>query len=130
MRTVYLCGPINGRSDDDCTNWRERAKVIINAAGGETLDPMRRDYRGRELEPGIATEIVEGDKRDVEESDVVLVYTDQPSDGTAMEILMAWQLGISVYVVNRRSKPMSPWIIYHSTAIFSSLDEACAAALS
>jgi hypothetical protein len=26
---VYLCGPINGRSDDDCKAWREAAKAVL-----------------------------------------------------------------------------------------------------
>lgn len=29
---VYLCGPINGRSDDDCKGWRECNKSAIKAA--------------------------------------------------------------------------------------------------
>lgn len=125
MKPIYLCGPINGRSDDDCIGWREAAKVMLLPL--TTLDPMRRDFRGRELEPGIDAEIVEGDKVDVEGCGALLVYTDQPSDGTAMEILFAWQIGIPVYVVNKRTKPLSPWIKYHATQIFSSLSEACEA---
>jgi hypothetical protein len=58
---VYLCGPINGRSDDDCKGWREYAKERLP----DTLDPMARDYRGRELEPGIADVIVAGDEEDI-----------------------------------------------------------------
>jgi len=38
---VYLCGPINGRTDDDAKNWREYAKTRLP----DTLDPMARDYR-------------------------------------------------------------------------------------
>lgn len=41
---VYLCGPINGCTDDQCKNWREAAKQVLS----DTVDPMRRDYRGRE----------------------------------------------------------------------------------
>lgn len=122
---IYLCGPINGRSDDDCRNWREEAKELL--APLETLDPMRRDFRGRELEPGIDAEIVTGDKVDVLNSRVLLVYTDQPSDGTAMEIIFAWMHRIPVHVVNRRTKPLSPWIKYHATAIYDSLTAACEA---
>ena len=48
MRTVYLCGGINGLTDGECNDWRTMAKEQIK--GHEFLDPMRRDYRGREAE--------------------------------------------------------------------------------
>ena len=120
---VYLCGPINGRSDDDCTGWREYAKARLP----DTLDPMVRDYRGRELEPGIAAEIVENDKLDIESSDALLVYFDKPSVGTSMEVYMAHGWGRRVVLVNKSDKPLSPWLIYHSDEIYDSLDAAIAA---
>lgn len=123
MKKVYLCGPINGRSDDDCNNWRSSVKLAL---GEEVcVDPMRRDYRGRETHPGIATEIVRGDIHDIEGSDVILVYYDQPSVGTAMEVRMAFaEMGKMVVVVDRSGKPLSPWLTYHSTVIFKSLVDA------
>lgn len=117
---VYLCGPINGRSDDDCTVWREYAKERLPAC----KDPMDRDYRGRELEPGIAAEIVEGDKEDILRCSAMLVYYDAPSSGTAMEILVAYQYGIPIVLVNKSPKPLSPWILHHVEKIFPTLDEA------
>lgn len=127
LNSVYLCGPINGRSDDDCRNWREQAKEFLFPL--TTLDPMRRDFRGRELEPGINSQIVELDKIDVLSSFALLAYTDQPSDGTAMEILLAWMHHVPVYVVNKRNRPLSPWIIYHATELHSNLESACKAIL-
>lgn len=120
MKTVYLCGPINGRSDDDCRNWREEAKNWLLSY----RDPMVRDYRGRELEPGIAAEIVENDKLDIGECDALLVYYDAPSVGTAMEILYAYEREIPVVVINKSAKPLSPWLIYHATEIVDTLDKA------
>jgi hypothetical protein len=122
MKPVYLCGPINGRSDADCIDWRERAKQLLPA----TLDPMARDYRGRELAPGIAQEIVENDKHDVLSSGAVLVMFDKPSVGTSMEVLFAWMHRIPVHVVNVSGKPLSPWMIYHAAAVHPSLEVACA----
>lgn len=118
---VYLCGPINGRSDDDCTVWREYAKSRLP----DTLDPMARDYRGRELEPGIAAEIVENDKADIDQCQALLVYYDKPSVGTSMEILYAWQQRIDIVLVDRSGAPLSPWLIYHCHRIVKTLDEAC-----
>lgn len=121
---VYLCGPINGRSDDDCKKWRDYAKERLP----DTLDPMRRDYRGRELEPGFAAMIVSGDEDDIAACDVLLVYYDAPSVGTSMEIRMAKkEMGKRVVLVDKSNKPLSPWLIYHSDAIYKTLDEAIAA---
>jgi nucleoside 2-deoxyribosyltransferase len=119
-RTIYLCGPINGRTTEDATNWRELVKARWN---GPTLDPMRRDYRGRELEPGVASEIVAGDIEDIQASAAILVFFDKPSVGTAMEVFYAKHvLGKPVVVIDaqdaykgpRSNKPLSPWLIHHS----------------
>jgi hypothetical protein len=120
---IYLCGPINGRSDDDCKGWREYVKERV----GNTLDPMDRDYRGRELEPGIAKEIVENDKKDIAASLTILVYYDKPSVGTSMEVYMAHSMGKRIVLVDKSGKPLSPWLIYHCHEVYKSLDEAIAA---
>jgi hypothetical protein len=123
-RGVYLCGPINGRSDDDCKGWREYVKERVP----NTVDPMARDYRGRELEPGIAAEIVEKDKwLDILWSNALIVYYDKPSVGTTMEVFLAWLLGIRILLVDKSGKPLSPWLIYHAKEIYTTLDEAIAA---
>jgi hypothetical protein len=119
--TIYLCGPINGRSDDDCTTWREQVKQLWT---GRTLDPMARDYRGRELEPGIAKEIVENDIRDIQTVDGLIVFCDKPSVGTSMEVFYAKHcLQLPVVVVHPADKP-SPWLIYHSDNIVKTIKEA------
>lgn len=116
---IYLAGPIMGRSDADCKNWREYVKFRW---GGPTLDPMARDYRGREQEPGIEKEIVEGDKEDIDRCKGLLVYFDQPSVGTSMEVLYAWQMGKPVVVVNTSGKPVSPWLRYHAARVIECPD--------
>jgi nucleoside 2-deoxyribosyltransferase len=121
-KLVYLAGPINGRTDSDCKDWRTLATEHLGAE--HVLDPMRNDYRGRELEPGITQTIVDQDKTDIQVSSELLVYFDKPSVGTAMEILYAWQLGRPVFVVNVSGKVPSPWLAYHSQAIFPSLADA------
>ena len=119
---VYLCGPINGCSDEECKDWREYVKTKIGAQN--TLDPMRRDYRGKELEA--YREIVELDKIDVAASDVILVNYDKPSVGTSMEILYAWQIGKPIIVVCKQDTVISPWMRYHSHFIVNSFEEAIA----
>jgi nucleoside 2-deoxyribosyltransferase len=118
---VYLCGPINGCADEEAKDWREYSKAHLKA---DAYDPMVRDYRGRELEPGIAREIVKNDKLDINECDALLVFYEKPSVGTSMEVLYAHQLGKEIVVVNKSDKPISPWLLYHSHALFLTLDSA------
>jgi nucleoside 2-deoxyribosyltransferase len=117
---LYLCGPINGRSDDDCRSWREQVKTLWP----DCLDPMRRDYRGRELEPGIAAEIVAGDLEDINASDALIVYFDKPSVGTSMEVFYAHQQGKPVVVIDKSGAPLSPWLVHHATRVVGTVEEA------
>lgn len=119
MKTVYLCGPINGCTDDQACTWREWFK---KKKGFAYVDPMVRDYRGKETED--YREIVDLDKRDVRECDYIVVMYTQPSVGTSMEIFYAWTIGKPVVVINESTKPISPWLRYHATAIVSSKEEA------
>lgn len=122
---VYLAGPINGRTDAECNDWRAEAKRLL--APLETLDPMARDYRGRENLPGIAREIVEGDKFDIRLSAALLVYFRSPSVGTSMEVMYAWQIEQRpfVVIVNVSGKAPSPWLAYHATMVVENLSDAC-----
>ena len=113
--TLYLCGPINGRTDEECMSWREEAKQLWP---GRCLDPLRRDYRGRELEPGIAGQIVAGDLEDIQISHGLLVFYDKPSVGTSMEIFHAkFNLGKPVVAVDVSGKPPSPWLVHHADTV-------------
>lgn len=119
---VYLCGGINGLSDSDCVDWREFAKSNLTR---ETLDPMRRDYRGREMEPGIAREIVAGDIADIKECDFVLVWHPKPSSGTDMEMRFAFsEARKKVITVIPDGAPKIPWVVAHSTATFNTMAQA------
>lgn len=113
--TVYLAGPINGCTDDEANNWRDVARAALGAEN--CLDPMRRDYRGREDES--VTEIVEGDKADIEASDIVIANCWQASPGTSMEILLAWEQHKPAYAVLPPGSRVSPWYRYHATIMFS-----------
>lgn len=113
---VYLGGPINGCTDEEAKGWREAVKPIIEAAGHTWLDPMSRDYRGQEDDS--YKEIVEGDKDDIEASDILFMNCPKPSYGTAMEILYGWTRGARVVVVLPESGPVSPWIRYHANYLY------------
>jgi hypothetical protein len=111
--TTYLCGGINGLTDAECKDWREVAKSLLD---GDTLDPMRRDYRGREYES--ANEIVMNDLEDIKASDYMLVTATRPSWGAAMEIVYAKTLAprdglarcVVAFVGDAR---ISPWLQSH-----------------
>jgi nucleoside 2-deoxyribosyltransferase len=120
VKPVYLCGGINGLSDSACKDWREYAKTRLLAT---SLDPMRRDYRGKEDES--VNEIVKGDLDDIEESGVILVNATAPSWGTAMEIVYAFGLAKPV-VAFAGDVRISPWLRYHSTKITRDVDKAVA----
>lgn len=117
MKT-YLCGPINGCTDEECKDWREAAKKVLP----ETVDPMVRDYRGREDE--CVNEIVELDKKDIDDCEAILVNYDKPSVGTSMEILYAWYRYKYIVIVCKEGTKLSPWLKYHSNVIVHSFDEA------
>ena len=115
---IYLCGPINGCTDTECKDWREDAKKVLP----DTLDPMRRDFRGREDD--CCKEIVEGDKSDINQCDAILVNYDRQSAGTSMEIFYAWHTAKKVVVVAKPGMVISPWIKYHSHSIVNSFENA------
>lgn len=119
--TTYLCGGINGLSDAQCRDWREVAKGLLLT---ETLDPMRRDYRGREDDSVV--EIVNGDLRDIRDSDYVLVNATRPSWGTAMEIVYAAREGKPVVAFVGDAPQVSPWVRFHCEQVFTDLSKACA----
>jgi len=124
MTTVYLGGPINGCTDEEANGWRDAVKIVCADKGIDYLDPMRRDYRGRELESGIAEEIVLGDKEDIHECDVLLMNCPKPSYGTAMEIMYGFERGKRVISVLPEGSTPSPWVLFHSETYFGSAADA------
>lgn len=118
---VYLAGPINGATDEEANGWRTRAKALLP----DVLDPMDRDYRGKEDES--VKDIVEGDKRDIDASDAAIAYCPKPSVGTSMEVLYCWKpYGQSkpCIVVVPPGSPCSPWLRYHATAVVETIEDA------
>ena len=119
MKKIYLAGPMLLTEDEGMLGWRKDAEKELNAF--EILDPTVRDYR--ELTDEFMNEIVEGDKKDIETTDIVLANCWKPSAGTSMEIYFAWLLTKPVIsVVEGR---VSPWIRYHSLEVFSTVKQAC-----
>jgi nucleoside 2-deoxyribosyltransferase len=116
---IYLCGGINGLSDSECRDWREKAKELLHPH--ECLDPMRHDYRG--LEAGNELTIVTNDINDIRRCSFVLANVSRPSWGTAMEICIADDMGKRVIAFGAGDKP-SPWLVVHCE-LKDSLEAAC-----
>ena len=114
---VYLGGPINGCTDEEASGWREAVKAVLLGRGHTWRDPMDRDYRGREMEPGVAELIVGSDKRDIYACDVLLMNAPKPSYGTAMEVLYGYLKGKRVIVVHPEGTVPSPWVVAHANEI-------------
>jgi hypothetical protein len=120
-KLVYLCGGINGLTDNACKDWRETAKTLLE---WPTLDPMRRDYRGQEQ--ANVYKLVDADYNDIATATHLLVNANTASWGTAMEIHEAYlQNKIIVAFCNKPPEAISPWLTYHCSYIVPTLEEAC-----
>lgn len=121
MKTVYLAGPIHGKSDQECKGWRIKARSALEAAGHRVLDPMERDYRGREMES--VDQIVGGDLFDISNCDCLLVNAEHPSWGTAMELAYAFGYGKGA-VAFTGGAAVNPWLKYHCDSVCRTMEEA------
>lgn len=119
---IYLAGSIFGAADEQAKRWRELATKEFTAFGIEVADPLARDYRGQEW--GNEREIVEGDIAEIKTCTHIMAMCLACSWGTAMELRIAKELGIPVFAVVNYSHPMSPWLRYHCTRMFTTANEA------
>ena len=117
MKRVYLAGP------PYADEYRRRAAALVAGAGGEPVDPMRRDFRG--ATEGREAEIVDGDLADIDACDAVLASFTAPDEGTAMECWYAHSTGTPV-VVYTGGTPVHPWTAYVAESVHATLEDAVA----
>lgn len=123
MLKVYLAGPINGCTDEECRGWREEAKRRLEHLC-DVIDPMDFDCRGLEGEK--YREIIKNDLGRLNESDIVLVNATSPSWGTAMEIVYAGLAGKPVFAFCGHSvDSISPWLRGHCASVYETARQAC-----
>jgi nucleoside 2-deoxyribosyltransferase len=122
-KSIYLCGPIMDATSDESKTWRQRAKERL-AGRFILLDPMRRDFRDREIDS--ANEIVEFDLQDIRNAEMLLVNYSKASIGTSMEVFYAaHDMGKFVIAFSPYEyQDMSPWMVRYCTKILPSLDNA------
>lgn len=132
IKTVYLAGGINGLTDGDATDWRTEAKRLLPREIG-VLDPMSRDYRGKEDDNVDA--IISGDKDDIAQCQAIIANCPRPSWGTAMEIGWAYAnfrpddnqfARLRIVAIVPAGTPVSPWLRYHTDAVVETLEAAVA----
>jgi hypothetical protein len=115
---TYLCGGINGLGDAAAKDWREVAQELLRT---DTLDPMRRDYRG--VEDQNLRKIVFLDLWDILRCRYILVNATRPSWGTAMEIVYARLFGKRIYAFVGDAR-ISPWLKFHCTSVWQRMEDA------
>lgn len=114
-QSVYLSGPISGRTFADATGWREDAATLLTGAGFRVLDPMRgksflstQKVIEREVYESVHNPIlsdkalVNRDYADVMSSDIVLANlhgATAVSIGTTCEVALAHYLHKLVVLV-------------------------------
>lgn len=140
--TVYLSGPITGKSFDDASDWRHTAAIELRERGFKVLDPLRgksyvlshqrkkpiheHDYMHN---PSLSDKALrQRDKLDVLASDIVLVNfmdAEQVSVGTVFEIAWAEDHNkLVVVAAPEKDKHHNHAFIRDTSVIFNSLEEA------
>lgn len=115
---IYLAGPMDNCTEDEAKIWRNYCAARID---GECLDPTRRGLHVLQI-----NDIVELDKQDIDDSDVVLANCWRPNMvGTHFELMYAWDRDKEIVVVAPLINVLSPWIKYHSHKLCTTLTEAC-----
>lgn len=117
---VYLCGPISGKSDAECREWREWFKRCTMF---EWVDPMARDIRGREDDPKLAIATVDADLEEVESCAAIVANTTLGAGwGTASEMVWTWLA--EKPVISIVGQNISPWVRKWSTDLCSNREAA------
>jgi len=128
MKTkIYLGGAIKDLSLQEASEWRKKASEILelDGFGFKCLDPLRRNFRDCEFQS--QNEIVQLDKSDVINADILLVNATKASWGTAMEVIFAFEHHkIIVAFTGDDFENSNPWLAFHATRVTKTLDEAIA----
>lgn len=135
--TIYLAGPVMSMADGGA-GWREDVEAYSDGGGIETKNPLSKynaavddieivdgGTHGGDNATVSVSEIVEGDKHLLAESDAVLVgYSAVRSIGTPMEVMWAHERDMPVAVWIRddtEPQELSPWYRYHADHITTTL---------
>lgn len=104
---IYLAGPITGVGEE-AREWRGRAQRLL-PQDWQGIDPLVVEAHTVTPEAIVAL-----DYAWIEKSHAVLARVDQPSWGTAMELVYAHNLKLPIVGFGQIEKP-SPWLFHHLT---------------
>ncbi len=117
-KKIYVAGAITGH-EEESYEWRKKWKKQLEDAGFNVFDPYLDGCEGT----GLLRTIVNDDIRRILTRDVLLVNGNIPSWGTALEIGYARQFMCNVYTIYSSDTKIPIWLEYHSSRVFSSLEE-------
>lgn len=120
MKTIYLSGPMLACTDQESNSWRQFVKKELEGLF-EFQDPMEFEVKETGNVDTMARQIVEMDVRALTKSDFILANCWKASPGTAMELVYAKVQKKEIISVNTIN---SPWIHFHSTLVYPTLEEA------
>ncbi len=137
-KSIYLAGPINGLTYQECSEWREKLQAEFEQAGFMVNNPMRNKtflsgekkmsrvgYRAPTATPH---DIFYRDKFDVMHSDILFVNfigSKEASIGTAFELAWAHLLGKYVVTVMEKDNTHTHgFVLEASSVIFETVSEA------
>lgn len=129
----YLSGPMEGVSEQEMCEWRNRMEAELSKRGHATKNPVKRENSalgGRRMSPSSAENIVSGDKEDMLQSHGIIVKITSIGReywGTAMEIMFSAEvLKKPVFVIcppEYSSVRNHPWLVEHVEAWFEDEDD-------
>jgi nucleoside 2-deoxyribosyltransferase len=126
---VYLCGSIEGVSDKDMREWRDKATAYLSNRDIKTLDPTRREkFHSTNMNTNNANRILALDLQDISHSRVVLadLRDSQPGKkwGSVMEVAFAETKHKIIIVIMDENQFEHPFIKAYATEIHHNLDDA------
>jgi hypothetical protein len=132
MIKIYLSGPMNGKTKEEATGWRNRFKKILekkiddnkSVSFVEHFDPCDRWYESLEEIDRDSKTIVAIDKLEYRNADVLVVNCLEKGWGTPMEMFDAYEHydKIVLSLVKEGEFP-SIWVKEHSTQLFTRLED-------
>lgn len=113
---IYLSGSMSGISFEEQSKWRESFKNAILYGDYDYekkpifFNPVNY-YNFEEKRYKSEKEIMEFDLNALRNSDLIIVNHNNPSSiGTAMELMLAYELRIPIIGINKDKKVLHPWL--------------------
>ena len=124
-KKVFIAGPIQGMERNQ--NYRKIIKRILKSKNLEIIDPWEREkivyqYPKEDWWNTVPVkDFIKRDLADISRSDFFVAYLPKISAGTCMELFHAYNQRKHIFIIS--ALDLSPWIVAHSTKIFSSFNK-------